>query len=126
MPFGLCNAPATFQRMMDTLISPSLRAFCRAYVDDVLVHSDTFEDHLKHIDAFLQRLIECGLTVKLSKLKLAQKIVKYLGCKITHGQLRPDFDRVQHISKWDHLASVKSVRMFLGLANYPKFYREFQ
>jgi hypothetical protein len=122
VPFGLCNAPSSFQRMMDHVIEPDLRAFLKAYVDDILAHSDSFEDHLKHVDALLKRLIACGLSVKLCKCKFCRKIIKFLGCMISKNKLQADLSKTKVISDWQRLTSVKATRMFLGLANY---YRNF-
>ncbi|MFN7305652.1 MAG: reverse transcriptase domain-containing protein [Alphaproteobacteria bacterium] len=71
---------------MDHVIRPDLRAFLKAYVDDILAHSDSFEDHLKHVDALLKRLIACGLSVKLCKRKFCRKIIKFLGCMISKNK----------------------------------------
>ena len=77
MPFGLCNAPATFQRLMDSVILPEYRGFIETYIDDLMTHSSTFDDHLKHLEVLLDSLRKHKLVVKLSKCKFAQKEVKY-------------------------------------------------
>lgn len=122
MPFGLCNAPALFQRLMNQVIDNTISDFTECYVDDVLIHSATFDQHLVHLIAVLRRLKACGLTVKLTKCSFAQAEVKYLGCRISYRTLRPDSERVQAVLQWNRLRDVRSVRMFLGLANY---YRQF-
>ena len=122
MPLGLCNAPSSFQRMIDQVVSPELRAFLKAYVDDILTHSSTFEDHLKHVDILLKRLISCGLTVKLCKCKFCRRLIKFLGCMISKNKLQADLGKTKVISEWQRLTSIKATRMFLGLANY---YRNF-
>ena len=66
MPFGLCGAPATFQRMMDHVIR-GMNKFASAYVDDLIVFSSSWEDHLEHLHAVLKRLQSLGLTAKPSK-----------------------------------------------------------
>ena len=122
MPFGLCNAPATFQRMMDIVIDRSIQPHCRAYIDDVVTFSDDIDKHVHHLDLLLQRLIACGLTIKMKKCKFARTEVKFLGCIISHNTLKPDCERATAVTKWEKLTSVKTVRMFLGLCNY---YRNF-
>jgi hypothetical protein len=72
MAFGLCNAPATFQRLIDTIFIPDMRKFIETYIDDLMTHSLTFEDHVQHVGDVLQVLKNNQLTVKLSKCKFAQ------------------------------------------------------
>src|SRR5271163_3547272 len=88
MAFGLCNAPATFQRLMDAVILPEYRSFVQTYIDDVMTHSMTFEDHLQHIEKTIKLLETNKLMVKLSKCKFAQQEVKFLGHVISEGKLR--------------------------------------
>jgi hypothetical protein len=88
MPFGLCNAPATFQRLMDAIILPEYRSFIETYIDDLMTHSSTFSDHLKHLDILLKTLRQHKLVVKLSKCKFAQKEVKFLGHVISHNAIK--------------------------------------
>ena len=78
MPFGLCGAPASFQRMMDEVIH-GMSQFTSAYLDDLIVFSATWEDHLSHLRAVLVRLREVGLTTKPSKCQLAMAQCTYLG-----------------------------------------------
>ena len=130
MPFGLCNAPATFQRLMDTVIRPEYRSFIETYVDDVMTHSKTFDDHLIHIETLLQSLREHKLVVKLTKCKFAQKEVKFLGHILTHNQMRPNPEAVETIMKWERPApgsnKKKALRGFLGMVGwYRKFICEF-
>src|SRR5580692_34289 len=72
MAFGLCNAPATFQRLMDAVILPEYREFVQTYIDDLLTHSMTFEQHLKHLETTLSLLRKNKLMVKLTKCKFFQ------------------------------------------------------
>jgi predicted nucleotidyltransferase len=77
MAFGLCNAPATFQRLMDAIVLPEYRDFIQTYIDDVLTHSMTFDDHLQHIEKTLTLFKKNKLMVKLSKCKFAHTEVKF-------------------------------------------------
>ena len=79
MPFGLCNAPSTFQRLMDKVIKPEYRTFVESYIDDIVIHSNTFEEHLVHVEKVLQLFIDHDLTVKLSKCNFFQAVVRFLG-----------------------------------------------
>ena len=79
MPFGLCNAPATFQRLMETVLAGLMPKQCLDYIDDILVIGHTFEEHLQNLRAVLERLHEAGLRLKPSKCRLVDSQVKYLG-----------------------------------------------
>ena len=126
MAFGLCNAPATFQRLMDTVIKPEYRTFIETYIDDVIIHSTSFDDHLQHLDVLLSTLREHKLVVKLSKCKFAQLQVKFLGHIISEAQLRPNPESVEAVLKWQRPTQgsnkVKAIRGFLGMVGW---YRKF-
>ena len=91
MPFGLCNAPATFQRLMDKVLSGLKWYSCLVYIDDIVVVGDSFENHLYNLVGVLKRLREAGLKVKPSKCSLCQREVQYLAW--TCGFNRRDFYR---------------------------------
>ena len=95
MPFGLKNAPATFQRMINHLWN-DLNA-CEAYIDDVIVHSDTFQEHLLHIRALLVKLSNANLTVSLMKTEICHAVVEYVGHIVGNGHVRPVFEKVNTI-----------------------------
>jgi transposase InsO family protein len=127
MPFGLCNAPATFQRLMDVVILPEYRDFIETYIDDLMTHSLTFEDHLKHLDILFQQLRKHKLIVKLTKCKFAQLEVKFLGHIISQNSLKTNPETVEVVKKWQRPAgsgkkAVSAVRGFLGTVNW---YRKF-
>jgi transposase InsO family protein len=127
VPFGLCNAPATFQRMMDAIILPEYRAFIETYIDDLMTHSKTFEDHLRHLDILLTALKKHRLVVKLNKCKFAQKEVKFLGHVISHNIIKTNPEAVAAIKNWQRplgggKTAVTAVRGFLGMAGW---YRKF-
>lgn len=96
MPFGMKNAPATFQKLMN-LVTDGLEG-CVVYLDDVLVFSDTWKDHLKHVRDFLVRLLTANLVANLSKCEFGKNKVQYLGYDIGDGQLLPSLSKVQVIS----------------------------
>jgi transposase InsO family protein len=130
MPFGLCNAPSTFQRLMDTVILPEYRSFIETYIDDLMTHSSTFEDHIHHLEILLQSLEKHNLTVKLSKCKFAQREVKFLGHIISHKQIKMNPESVDKILQWQRpkngVNGVKAIRGFLGMAGwYRKFIKDF-
>ena len=127
MPFGLCNAPATFQRLMDHVILPEYRDFIETYIDDLMTHSLTFDDHLKHLTVLLDSLRKHKLVVKLSKCKFAQQEVKFLGHVISFNSIKTNPESVQAIAAWQRPAAggkkaITAVRSFLGMAGW---YRKF-
>ena len=79
MPFGLCNAPATFQRLMEIVLAGLTRRSCMVYIDDILVFSETFEEHLAHLRQVLDRLRQVGLRLKPKKCDFVKDKVGYLG-----------------------------------------------
>ena len=126
MAFGLCNAPATFQRLMDAVVLPEYREFIQTYIDDVLTHSLTFEDHLKHIETTLSLFKKNKLMVKLSKCKFARIEVKFLGHLISQGEIKCNPEAIETIKNWKRPAAgknqVTAVRSFLGMVGW---YRRF-
>jgi len=121
MPFGLQGAPATFQRLMDRVLSGH-QEFAAAYLDDVVIHSSTWSDHLRHLDAVLSRLSEAGLTANPKKCRLAMTQCSYLGHTVGSGVVRPEVAKTQAIKDFAIPVTKTDVRAFLGLAGY---YRRF-
>ncbi|CAM4669362.1 unnamed protein product [Lepidochelys kempii] len=121
LPFGLRNAPATFQRLVDGLLA-GLGEYAVAYLDDVAIFSDSWADHLEHLQKVLERIREAGLTVKAKKCQLGLNRVTYLGHQVGQGTISPLQAKVDAIQKWPVPKSKKQVQSFLGLAGY---YRRF-
>ena len=121
MPFGLSGAPATFQRMLDTLID-GLESFTAAYLDDLVIYSETWEDHLEHIQQVFQRLTANNLTAKLAKCQFGMQQCRYLGHVVGNGQVRPEESKLQAVEYYTIPSTKKQVRAFLGLTGY---YRRF-
>ena len=121
MPFGLHNAPATFQRLMNRVLQ-RCQKFAQAYIDDVVVFSKTWEEHLEHLRAVLTALQQAGLTLKLPKCQFGLKEVKHLGHIIGGGQLRPDPEKLDAIQSYPRPVTKSQVNSFIGLASY---YRKF-
>lgn len=120
MSFGLRNAPATFQRLMNRVVS-GLEG-CAVYLDDVVVHSDTWEKHVAHIRALFLRLLEAQLTVNLAKCEFARATVTYLGKVVGQGQVQTVRAKVQAIDSFPPPASKRELMRFLGMVGY---YRNF-
>lgn len=120
MSFGLRNAPATFQRLMNR-VTLGLKG-CAVYLDDVIIFSDTWKQHLQHLRALFDRLVEAGLTVNLSKCEFAQATVKYLGKEVGQGQVRPLQAKILAVEGFPPPSTKKELMRFLGLVGY---YRSF-
>ena len=89
MPFGLQGAPATFQRMMDVILD-DVGEFAAAYLDDIVIHSTSWDDHVRHLRKILRRLRQAGLTVKPKKCQIAMTQCTYLGHVVGNGEVRPE------------------------------------
>jgi hypothetical protein len=122
LAFGLCGAPGTFQGAMNTTLSPLLRKCVLVFFDDILVYSETVEDHIQHLRQVLQLLSRDQWNIKLSKCKFAQQSITYLGHIISSAGISTDLAKVEVVLSWPHHSNVKEVRSFLGLAGY---YRKF-
>ncbi|KAJ1085659.1 hypothetical protein NDU88_005787 [Pleurodeles waltl] len=121
MPFGLKNAPATFQRLVNQVLA-GLESFSTAYLDDIAVFSSTWQDHLVHLKKVLKALQSAGLSIKASKCQIGQGTVVYLGHLVGGGQVQPLQPKIQTILDWVAPKTQTQVRAFLGLTGY---YRRF-
>jgi Reverse transcriptase (RNA-dependent DNA polymerase) len=122
LPFGLCNAPATFMTMMQNIFRPYLDQFVIVFLDDILIYSKTREEHARHVGEVLTVLRRHKLYAKRSKCEFAQRRVQFLGHVISAAGIEMDSDKVKAIQDWPVPKSVDDVRSFLGLAGY---YRKF-
>jgi len=121
-PFGLCNAPATFQNYINHVLHDALDDYCTAYLDDVLVFSKTRAEHTRHVDEVIRRLGTAGLQIDINKSEFYTTKTKYLGLIISTEGMTMDPDKVEAIQIWKDPTSVKELQQFLGFAN---FYRRF-
>ena len=125
MPFGLHGAPATFQRLMDRVLRPH-HAYSSAYIDDVIIFSETWDVHLRHLEAVLGALRQAGLTANAKKCQLGLTETSYLGHTIGRGCVKPQKKKLDRIRDWPRPATRKQVKSFLGLlAYYQKFVNNF-
>ena len=122
MAFGLCNAPSTFQRLMDTIIKQEYRSFLQSYVDDIIVFSDTFDDHLTHLHKLGQLLMKHDLTVKLKKCRFGCLEIKFLGHLISEGRIKPNPEKIKAIADMIKPVNSKGVHSFVATVNW---YRRF-
>ncbi|GFW82954.1 retrovirus-related Pol polyprotein from transposon 297 [Trichonephila clavipes] len=117
MPFGLCNAPATFERMMDNLLRHFKWTMCLCYLDDIIVFSETFEDHLIRLRLVLKCLQEAGLKLNSKKCLLLPK-VKILGHLVSSNGVRPDPDKIKAVRNFPTQRIYMTYEVFLGLCSY--------
>lgn len=122
MPFGLMNAPATFQRLMNTVFGDMNLSEILIYLDDVIVFSSTLQEHLKRLESVFTRLRQHGLKLKPSKCHILQKEVKYLGHVVSENGVSTDPEKVSAVRDWPVPRTKKDVRSFLGFTGY---YRRF-
>ncbi|KAI0511898.1 hypothetical protein KFK09_012532 [Dendrobium nobile] len=122
MPFGLCNAPATFMRLMNEILKPFLNKFCVVYFDDILIFSKSLSEHWKHLHQICEVLQSNKLYLNLAKCEFATSTVYFLGFIISAEGVRVDPQKVRAITDWPTPSSFFDVRSFHGLAN---FYRRF-
>ena len=122
MAFGLCNAPATFQRLMNFILRDVLGKKALVYLDDVIIFSNTLEDHLADIHDVFQLIKKAGLKLKLKKCQFMKESVNYLGHVISSTGIAPDPSKIEKIANYKIPGSPDEVRSFLGLAGY---YRRF-
>ena len=126
MSFGLTNAPATFQRLMNKIFAKELDAFILVFLDDILIYSETLEEHYEHIRQTLNKLREHKFYGRLHKCEFIKNEVEYLGFQVSSDGVRPSYDKVKAVAEWPTPSCVKDIRSFLGLASfYRKFIRHF-
>lgn len=109
MPFGLSNAPSTFQATMNEVFRPYLRCYVLVFFDDILVYSPSWEDHLKHLKIVLGLLRQNKLVAKRSKCQFGQTSIDYLGHVISGQGLSVDPAKISSIQQWPEPKNVKEV-----------------
>src|SRR5258707_12543854 len=118
MPFGLSNAPAAFQRFINEVLGDLLDVCTVGYLDDILVYSDSLEDHWDHVREVLCRLHTTGLYANLKKCKFHMDTVEYLGFILSPKGLQMDPAKVSAILDWPEPQKVQDVQAFLSFANF--------
>lgn len=122
MCFGLTNAPATFQRLMEKCMGELHLRECLIFLDDILIFSKTFKEHCQRLENVFQKLADRGLKLKPSKCELFKQSISYLGHVISEAGISTDPEKVSAVVEWPRPTNIKELRQFLGFIGY---YRRF-
>ena len=118
MPFGLCNAPSTFQRLMQQASHEDIFHVLLVYLDDIIIFSKTVEEHITRLENVFQKHHQYGLKIELKKCKFFQTKVTHLGHTISAEGIGTDPEKTSVVKDWPVLITVRELRSFLGLASY--------
>lgn len=118
MPFGLTNAPCTFQGLMNHVFEPILRKFLLVFFDDILIYSNSWNEHLLHLETVFAILQHQQLYLKQSKCTFGATKIEYLGHFISNKGVSTDPAKIKAVELWPISTSQKQLRSFLGLENY--------
>ena len=122
MPFGLTNAPATFQRLMESCLGDLHLNWCIIYLDDIIIFSQTPEEHIKRLRGVFAKLASAGLKLKPSKCEFFKKRITYLGHVVSENGIESDPRKTEAVRNWPQPVTVTDIRKFLGFTNqYRKF-----
>jgi hypothetical protein len=122
LPFGLCNAPATFHRMMNDILRDFLHEFVTVYLDDVCIFSRTLEEYVEHMRLVLQRFKEEGLKLRLKICFFGPQEMEYLGYTVSAGKISVFTKKVEAVAEWLVPTTQKEDRNFVSFC---KFYAKF-
>ena len=122
LPMGITNAAPTFQKNMELMLSGMLWICCIVYIDDIIVYSNSFEEHLKHLEEVFKRLRRCNMVIKPEKCHLVRQQVQYLGHIVGNGIVTPTDENIKKIKEMRVPETLEEVRKFTMMAN---FYRRF-
>jgi len=122
MPFGLCNAPATFERLMEKILNQLLFKICLVYLDDVIIYSDSFEGMLSRLEQVFERLRSANLKLNPKKCCFFKREIRYLGHVVTREGIKTDPEKISAVRDWPIPRTKKQIRSFLGFCSY---YRKF-
>ena len=118
MPFGLTNTPATCQALINNIIRAHLDQTAITYLDDILVYSNTQQEHTKHVKDVLQCLQQAGLKLNPKKSEFNKPEVEFLRYVIGIEEIKINSEKIKAIQQWPTLMLVKEVQVFLGFANF--------
>ncbi|KII75178.1 Transposon Ty3-G Gag-Pol polyprotein [Thelohanellus kitauei] len=122
MPFGLCNAPSTFQALMDRILKEAIGRYCMVYLDDIIIYSKSLQDHINHIERIFSMLKKANITINYKKSRILVENFNFLGHVISQAGITTDPDKCKAVQDWSVPTSRNQLQQFLGLASY---YRKF-
>src|SRR6266540_5215455 len=122
MPFRLCNAPATFQQLMNQVLRKYLGKFILVYLNDIIIYSKIFEKHKEYVRLVFKALRAASLMMKPKKCKFAQKELRFLGHIISAEGIRTDSNKIAKMVTLSSLTNLKELRSRLGLFSYYRQY----
>jgi RNase H-like domain found in reverse transcriptase/Reverse transcriptase (RNA-dependent DNA polymerase) len=122
MPFGLTNAPATFQRTMQLVLEELFYTIAPVYIDDIIVHSKTFEEHIKDLEKVFKKIRKANLKLGPDKCKFCFNEIKFLGHIVGKDGIKTDLAKIEKVKNYPRPMNITQLRGFLGLA---KYYRKF-
>ncbi|MBW0481976.1 hypothetical protein O181_021691 [Austropuccinia psidii MF-1] len=123
MPFGIKNALAHFQRMMDRILEEEiLKGWMVVYIDDIIIYSETWEDHVQYIDRFLIKCTPINLKISLKQCKFGQQGLLALGHKVAGLSLAIDQNKVAEVLQKPVPKNIKEMQSFLGFASYYRYH----
>ncbi len=126
MPFGLANSPSVFQSFMNDVFRDMLDRWVIVYIDNILIYSNTLEEHIRHVRLVLKRLMQYQLYAKAEKCEFDQTSTSLLGYVISQEGVAMDERKVKAVLEWPQPQTVKELQRFLGFANfYRRFIRNF-
>ena len=126
MPFGLCNAPATFGRLMESVLARIPWETCLVYLNDIIVLGKNFDEHLDNLTRVFERLRNSNLKLSTKKCCLCQTQVTYLRYVVTRNGIEPDPKKIEAVRSWPVPLNVQEIHSFLGLCSYyRRFVRDF-
>ena len=118
MPYGLKNAGATFQRLMELILAGMESRNCLVYIDDIIIFGETEQAHLKNLEEVFQRIRDAGMKLKPRKCCLARDEVVFLGHKVSRAGVQPDPANVAKVRGWPRPEKAEDLKSFLGLTGY--------
>ena len=126
MPYGVVGDPATFQQIFDKIIEAEMEPHAFSYLDDIIIVSDTFEEHMKWLERVLTRIKDAGLTINREKSEFCRNEVKFLGVLVNRDDFKPNPDKIAPILEYPATKNLKQLRRFQGMASwYRKFLPDF-